>query len=220
MKFSAQVPSLVRNKMIRFRAWEGGPPVLILCTDVRWIIILKLVLYRSSGGTFIFSLLGEEIVPSESPALMSGTPLSILYSLAAFKRNLKTHLFSSPTVADVTFLLYHVLQVFSHIIPHKILRNLLAYWRVTVCVGPGLVFVVYPAAIARMPGSPVWAALFFVFLFTVGVDSQVSTVSSQLKLCKWHSYSIGYHWYDIVGSDDWSFTLDTVEPWCDSGAVE
>ena len=35
-------------------------------------------------------------------------------------------------------------------------------------------FVVYPAAIARMPGSPVWAALFFVFLFTVGVDSQVS----------------------------------------------
>jgi len=39
--------------------------------------------------------------------------------------------------------------------------------------GPGLVFVVYPAAIARMPGSPVWAALFFVFLFTVGVDSQV-----------------------------------------------
>jgi len=48
---------------------------------------------------------------------------------------------------------------------------------VTVCLGPGLVFVVYPAAIARMPGSPVWAALFFVFLFTVGVDSQVSTVS-------------------------------------------
>lgn len=45
------------------------------------------------------------------------------------------------------------------------------------CLGPGLVFVVYPAAIARMPGSPVWAALFFVFLFTVGVDSQVSTVS-------------------------------------------
>jgi len=41
------------------------------------------------------------------------------------------------------------------------------------CAGPGLVFVVYPAAIARMPGSPVWAALFFVFLFTVGVDSQV-----------------------------------------------
>jgi len=39
--------------------------------------------------------------------------------------------------------------------------------------GPGLVFVVYPAAIARMPGSPAWAALFFVFLFTVGVDSQV-----------------------------------------------
>jgi len=45
---------------------------------------------------------------------------------------------------------------------------------VVICTGPGLVFVVYPAAIAHMPGSPVWAALFFVFLFTVGVDSQVS----------------------------------------------
>ena len=92
------------------------------------IIILKLVLYRSSGDTFIFSLLGEEIIPSESPALMSGTPLSILYSLAAFKRNLKTHLFSSPTVADVTqltvfssYIFYCTMsyKFFSHIIPHK-----------------------------------------------------------------------------------------------------
>jgi len=47
---------------------------------------------------------------------------------------------------------------------------------VLLCTGPGLVFVVYPAAIARMPGSPVWAALFFVFLFTVGVDSQVKAL--------------------------------------------
>lgn len=50
------------------------------------------------------------------------------------------------------------------------------------CAGPGLVFVVYPAAIARMPGSPVWAALFFVFLFTVGVDSQVR-YSTTLTTC-------------------------------------
>ena len=54
---------------------------------------------------------------------------------------------------------------------------------VVICAGPGLVFVVYPAAIARMPGSPVWAALFFVFLFTVGVDSQV------LYCTLMHSYS-------------------------------
>ena len=38
-------------------------------------------------------------------------------------------------------------------------------------------FIVYPAAIARMPASPFWAILFFVFLFSVGVDSQVKEAS-------------------------------------------
>ncbi|XP_074596811.1 sodium-dependent dopamine transporter-like [Brevipalpus obovatus] len=37
--------------------------------------------------------------------------------------------------------------------------------------GPGLVFVVYPEAIATMPGAPFWAVMFFLMLLTLGLDS-------------------------------------------------
>nr|XP_032825522.1 sodium- and chloride-dependent creatine transporter 1-like [Petromyzon marinus] len=40
--------------------------------------------------------------------------------------------------------------------------------------GPGLVFVVYPRAISLLPVPAVWAALLFIMLILLGVDSEVS----------------------------------------------
>ncbi|VDM93390.1 unnamed protein product, partial [Litomosoides sigmodontis] len=37
--------------------------------------------------------------------------------------------------------------------------------------GPGLVFVVYPEALATMPGASVFSAIFFLMLLTLGLDS-------------------------------------------------
>uniref|UniRef100_A0A0N5AXQ4 Sodium-and chloride-dependent glycine transporter 2 n=1 Tax=Syphacia muris TaxID=451379 RepID=A0A0N5AXQ4_9BILA len=37
--------------------------------------------------------------------------------------------------------------------------------------GPGLVFVVYPEALATMPGASLWSIIFFLMLLTLGLDS-------------------------------------------------
>jgi len=50
--------------------------------------------------------------------------------------------------------------------------------------GPELVFVAYPAALTLMPGAPIWAILFFLMLYTLGVDSEftfLETVGAYLE---------------------------------------
>lgn len=44
------------------------------------------------------------------------------------------------------------------------------------CAGFGLVFIVYPDALSKLPIAPLWSILFFFMLFTLGLDSQFAGI--------------------------------------------
>ena len=50
--------------------------------------------------------------------------------------------------------------------------------------GPDLVFVAYPAALTLMPGSTVWAILFFLMLFFLGIDTEFAFMEALAGFCE------------------------------------
>jgi len=80
-----------------------------------------------------------------------------------YKDALLTSIINSSTSFLAGFVIFSVLGYMAHRSGKDI--------REVATEGPGLVFVVYPEAIATMPGSTFWSLLFFMMLMTLGLDS-------------------------------------------------
>ncbi|XP_018568681.1 sodium-dependent dopamine transporter [Anoplophora glabripennis] len=85
------------------------------------------------------------------------------YHNNVYKDALLTSVINSATSFIAGFVIFSVLGYMAHAAGRPIQE--------VATEGPGLVFVVYPAAIATMPGSIFWALIFFMMLLTLGLDS-------------------------------------------------
>lgn len=74
-------------------------------------------------------------------------------------------------------------------------KTMLLYFSVFPSSGPGLVFIVYPQAIATMDYAPFWAVIFFFMLITLGIDSTVNTC----KLYRFESFSFNVCAFKFAG---------------------
>lgn len=95
----------------------------------------------------------------------TGLKLFGKFNFSAIRDALLTSFINSATSFCAGFVIFSVLGYMAHSSGQSI--------QAVATEGPGLVFIVYPAAIATMPGSTFWALIFFMMLLTLGLDSSV-----------------------------------------------
>lgn len=93
----------------------------------------------------------------------------MIFIFYGFRDALLTSIINSATSFIAGFVIFSVLGYMAHASGKPIEE--------VATEGPGLVFIVYPAAIATMPGSIFWALIFFMMLLTLGLDSSVIIIS-------------------------------------------
>ena len=69
--------------------------------------------------------------------------------------------------------------------------------------GQGLAFVVYPTALAYLPGAWIWAVLFFIMLFFLGLDSEFALLETALTAIydgypKLRNHKVSFFWHFLA----------------------
>ena len=103
-----------------------------------------------------------------------------LIAMASFNR-FKNNCYRDALIVPI---LNAFTSVFAGLVVFTIL-GFMAYTKNTtidevVSSGPGLVFIVYPEALAKLPIAPMWSILFFIMMLALGFGSELSLVETVL----------------------------------------
>ena len=155
--------------LIRGITLEGSYEGILYYLSPQWDKLLEINVWIDAATQIFFSL---------GPGF--GTLLA-LSSYNKFNNNCYRDAIFTSTINCLTsflagFVIFSVLGYMAFVLK-KDVSNVAAD-------GPGLVFVVYPEAIANMPGSCVWSVLFFIMLITLGLDSTFGGLEAMITgLC-------------------------------------
>ncbi|CAK9293552.1 unnamed protein product [Gordionus sp. m RMFG-2023] len=156
--------------MIRGVTLEGAKDGILYLFTPQWNKLLDIGVWRAACSQMFFSLsvtLGGVITFS---------------SFNSFNNNCHRDTLIISIMDTVTSLLsgiviFSVLGYMSH-------STSIPLSKVASSSGPGLVFVVYPEALSGLPIPQLWTVLFFLTLFSLGLDSIVAAI--EVVLCALH----------------------------------
>ncbi|KAJ3612361.1 hypothetical protein NHX12_020637 [Muraenolepis orangiensis] len=140
---------------------------LVLCLFIAWVMCYFCIWKGvKSTGRWVWMDAGTQIFFSYAICLGSLTALGSYnkYNNNCYKDCLALCFLNSGTSFIAGFAIFSVLGFMAY--EQNVPISEVA------ASGPGLAFIAYPRAVSMMPFSPLWAALFFIMIVFLGLDSQ------------------------------------------------
>lgn len=127
-----------------------------------------------------------------------GIAFGSMISFASYNKYNNNILHDTIAVSSVNFLTSMLVGIFSFATIGNIAYEQNLPISKVIEDGPGLIFIVYPQALARMPAPQLWSVLFFFMLLCLGLNSQFAIVevvvtSIQDGFPNWIKRNLVYH---------------------------
>lgn len=172
-------------------------------------IVLTILLVRNALLPGAGDGINYYIVPQDDaaeklsdPAIWNAAAVQIFYSLGIAFGGLETmssyNKFKNNIFRDAVFvaLMNCCTSVYAGFVIFSVIGNMAERTGLNVSEvvdsGPGLAFIAYPEGLATMPIAPLWSVLFFLMLFTLGLDSQfvmmetvITALVDEFNLNRW-----------------------------------